>query len=78
MRPFLRVALFVGRINMKFWLETNPTIDEYANSTATGIFTASGWCIVGVEHCWRPNSKFGRFWRFGLIVFNIGFGVWSG
>lgn len=62
---------------MRFWLELNPAVDEYASGgTAVGLFTANGWCIVGVEMCNRRRVY--GFWRYGLIVFNIGVGVWSG
>jgi hypothetical protein len=59
-----------------FWIHLNPCFDEYADTFgdgATGLFTAGGFCLIGVEHSRYPGGGY----RYGLIIMNIGFGIWK-
>lgn len=62
---------------MELWIELHPTRDEYADfgghKTASGLFLSNGFCLLGVEHAFWRNGG----WRVGLIILNIGFGVWK-
>ena len=60
-----------------FWIEFSPCRDEYADirghRDTIGIFLSSGFCVAGLHYAnWGDAG-----WRFGLVLFNIGFGVWS-
>ncbi len=57
--------------------ETNTALDEYhAEPDCAGLFTVSGWCIVGAytRARTRPPVRPGRI---GVILFNRFFGFWQ-
>ena len=60
-----------------FWIETNPAYDEYADfngdKSATGLFLSNGFCLIGINHRHYPDGGY----KYGLIVFNVGFGIWK-
>lgn len=61
------------------WIEWNPAYDEYADCLGAkgcwGLFNSGGFCYAGIE--WRRSHRAdGLYWRLGLIVWNIGFGLW--
>lgn len=61
------------------WIEWNPAIDEYAvcfgDKSCWGLFDGDGFCFVGV--LWRKSHQAdSKFWTLGLVIWNIGFGLW--
>lgn len=61
---------------IQIWIETNGTKDEWYSDdrkTTTGLFTQSGFCLLGIKHARYSDGG----WMFGLIVLNIGFGLWK-
>lgn len=67
---------------VKFWIELNPAVDEYADTSLTfgtsrcvGLFASNGFCYIGVERSLAHRSDC-PFWRYGLVIWNIGFGFW--
>lgn len=60
------------------WVEWNPAYDEYrtyANKMCWGLFDADGFCFVGFTWTRSFRQDLG-FWRMGLVIWNIGFGLW--
>ena len=64
------------------WTRENKTaLDEFhGESGVAGLFTASGWCIVGgqfrrTRRLWAAGLT--RCGRIGLILFNSFYGFWQ-
>lgn len=61
---------------MMFWIERNPCCDEYNYDSShpglksIGLFV-NGFCILGLISHLQTKT-------FGVVVLNIGFGVWDG
>lgn len=69
---------------IELFFEKNAAIDDWRDDSY-GLFTPTGWCLFGItytgwqwykdEKGWeRRNTK--EYWHFGLVLLNIGFGIW--
>lgn len=53
---------------MRFFMELNPVVDEWTGSRGYGLFTARGWCLIGLYIIW-PDY-------FAAVILNRGFGIY--
>ncbi len=54
------------------YAETKNTYDQYSFGDSSGIFI-SQWCLISIHHFTNRDGG----WMFGLIIFNISFGLWN-